>query len=173
MGHVVVPSGGGFVGNRRGALSISAVMSRAAAVTKLRARAHATGEEVASVPDLRSVPLEAGGATAIWEATETPARAVALPQLGEARERAIVEALLRPIDPCDGHRLGNERKEQEVCALFAALPVLEAMELHRRLRIARAGDAVAAAFARLVVERRQRLLAFLGEAPRRAALGRG
>lgn len=100
-------------------------------------------------------------------------RTAAVPALDAARERAIVEALLRPIDPNDGHRVGNERKEHELRALFAALPVLEAMELHRRLRVARADDAVVAAFGRLVVERRQRLLAFLGDARRREAIGRG
>jgi hypothetical protein len=107
--------------------------------------------------------------TPIWEATSVPARGAALPAVDAGREQAILEALLRPIDPNDGHRVGNDRKEHELRALFAALPMLEAMELHRRLRIARANDAVVAAFGRLVVERRQRLLAFLGDARRRAA----
>jgi hypothetical protein len=144
-------------------------MARAAAAMNLSVRAETMDERV---PGLRSVPLEVGDESAIWEAAPVTAHVVALPQVDAARERAIVEALLRPIDACEGHRVGNERKEHEVRALFAALPVLEAMELHRRLRIARAGDAVVAAFARLVVERRQRLLAFLGEARRRAALAR-
>lgn len=125
---------------------------------------------------LKSVPAEADGeevaGAPIWEETHRPIRAVALPSLSVVREREILEALVRPIDPHDGHRVGNDKKEQALMALFVAMPVLEAMELQRRLRVGRADDAVAAAFGRLVVERRQRLLAFLGDARRRAALAR-
>jgi len=116
---------------------------------------------------------EAAAAAPIWEATGASLRAASLPSVAAERERMILDVLLAPIAPLDGHRVGNDRKEARLRELFAALPVLEAMELHRRLRIARADDAVAVAFGRLVFERRQRLLTFLGEARRRTALARG
>lgn len=61
-------------------------------------------------------------------------------------------------------------KERALRDAFAALSIEAARVLHVRLSSPRTGDDVAAAFARLVPERRTRLLAFLGEARRRAAI---
>lgn len=61
------------------------------------------------------------------------------------------------------------RKEQELGAVFATLPALEAMVMHRRLSEPQPGDELAEKFARLVVDRRSRLLAFLADARRREA----
>ena len=62
------------------------------------------------------------------------------------------------------------RKERELAALFAALAPAEAAALQRRLSDARTD--LGARFARLVIERRSRLLAILADAPRRAAATR-
>ncbi|MDX2093972.1 MAG: hypothetical protein SFX73_39425 [Kofleriaceae bacterium] len=124
---------------------------------------------------LTSVPAETTtrASEPIWEEPTQPMRVAALPTLDPVRERELVATIIRPIDPRDGHRVGNDKREQDLMALFEALPVLEAMELQRRLRIGRADDVVAVAFGRLVVERRQRLMMFLGNARRRAAVARG
>lgn len=62
------------------------------------------------------------------------------------------------------------RKERELAERFAALSIVAAMTLHKRLASPRPDDALAQRFDRLVVERRARLLSFLGDARRRAAL---
>jgi hypothetical protein len=63
------------------------------------------------------------------------------------------------------------RKEAELRVLFGALRPIDAMALHKRLAHPRPGDLLAERFARLVIERRTRLLAFLGDARRREAIG--
>lgn len=63
-----------------------------------------------------------------------------------------------------------QRKERTLGQLFAALTVAEARALHRRLTIPTSDDPIAARFGRLVSDRQQRLLAFLADARRRAAL---
>jgi hypothetical protein len=62
------------------------------------------------------------------------------------------------------------RKEAELRTVFAALPVLDARALQTRLANPRVNDAVAVRFSRLVADRRARLLTFLADARRRAAL---
>ena len=65
----------------------------------------------------------------------------------------------------------HRRKEHLLGALFAALGASEAEALHERLSAtSRGDDRVAAQFGRLVVERRERLLAFLADARRREAI---
>ena len=66
--------------------------------------------------------------------------------------------------------LGFLRKEAELRAAFAALPVSAARALHARLANPRHGDLLATRFSGLVADRRARLLAFLGDARRREAL---
>lgn len=61
-------------------------------------------------------------------------------------------------------------KEHALGAVFARLPPLQARALHPRLANPREGDALAEAFARLVFDRRVRLLEFLAGARRRAAI---
>ena len=61
------------------------------------------------------------------------------------------------------------RKEKELGEAFAALPILDQRALHARLSIVREGDMLADKFNRLTLERRTRLLNFLGDARRRAA----
>ena len=83
---------------------------------------------------------------------------------------AIVEA---PLAPGETATTGFRRKEHELGAAFAALSVPEARALHRRLSNPSPDDALAQRFARLTLERRGRLLAFLADARRRAAMKGG
>jgi hypothetical protein len=84
-------------------------------------------------------------------------------------EAELIDLLRRPVPPGQA-RDGHAMKEREIGELFSRLGVLEAMALHRRLKCKAAGDELVAAFARLVEDRRARLLAFLGDARRRAAM---
>lgn len=85
-------------------------------------------------------------------------------------EAAILSTLTRAIDPGEGHREGNDRRERELAAMFARLEIVQAFDLGRRFDAARADDRLAQAFTRLVVDRRQRLRTFLADARRRQAL---
>lgn len=107
----------------------------------------------------------------IWEPPGTSTTPV-IPAIEIRSEATIIEVLERRVDPSEGHVAGNQRKEQELLHLFAALSLHEAWELRRRLAVARPADRLAAGFQRLVVERRGRLVAFLAGAGRRAALAR-
>jgi hypothetical protein len=82
----------------------------------------------------------------------------------------ILAVLDAPLDLGERAYDGYRRKERELGVLFAALPVLEARTLHARLADPRRGDALADHFHRLVADRRTRLLGFLADARRRAAL---
>lgn len=90
-----------------------------------------------------------------------------------SNEAAILETLERP--PLHGETLAvaYQRLEHQLAALLSALSIYEARELHRRLSHPTADDPIAARFARMIGERRQRLLTFLADAPRRAALQQG
>jgi hypothetical protein len=84
-------------------------------------------------------------------------------------EPSLLEILLRPV-ATGTSRDEHLRKEREIGELFARLAVIEAWTLHKRLANPSASDALASAFGRLILERRARLLAFLGDARRRAAI---
>jgi hypothetical protein len=62
------------------------------------------------------------------------------------------------------------KKEKQLGDAFAALPVFDQRALHGRLSSVRPGDLLAEKFNRLAPERRTRLLNFLGDARRRAAM---
>jgi hypothetical protein len=64
------------------------------------------------------------------------------------------------------------RKERELGAAFAALPILDQRALATRLAKPRAGDVLADKFGRLTAERRTRLINFLNDARRRAAMSK-
>jgi hypothetical protein len=108
----------------------------------------------------------------IWEPpaevrADPAAARVALPI-----EAEMIAIITRPIGSGEGHRLGHERKERELIALLDTLTPVEALVVRRRLAAARPDDAMAAAFSRLVVERRTRLLAFLDDTRRRRVVAR-
>lgn len=68
-------------------------------------------------------------------------------------ENEILSALRAPSAPGDRIETEFQRKEQELIMLFARLTVLDAMELHRRLRLDLATDPIATSFGRLIAER--------------------
>jgi hypothetical protein len=82
----------------------------------------------------------------------------------------LIAIISEPLRDGETAAAGFARKEAELRALFAGLRVLEAHALHRRLVHPRANDPVAIAFARLTAPRRLRLVEFLADARRRAAL---
>jgi hypothetical protein len=83
-------------------------------------------------------------------------------------EEEILQILRAPPEHGEAMQGAFSRKERELAAVFEALAPAAARELYRRLSSPRADDAVAASFARLVPERRGRLLAVLVSAHRRA-----
>lgn len=83
--------------------------------------------------------------------------------------RSIIDAITRPLRHDEGHKTGNDNKEREIRAMFALLTASEALALRRRLAADRTSDELVAAFKRLTMERRTRLLAFLSD-PRRGRL---
>jgi len=87
-------------------------------------------------------------------------------------EAAILDVLFGVV-PGESAAAGFARRELALRELFATLTIAESRMLHGRLRRRAPGDRLAARFARLILPRQQRLLAFLTEAPRRAALGLG
>ena len=83
---------------------------------------------------------------------------------------AILTILAAPLRAGETAHAGFRRKEYELGTLFGQLPVDDTRTLHARLGNPRDGDLVAQRFHLLTAERRARLVAFLADAPRRAAL---
>lgn len=90
--------------------------------------------------------------------------------IASSDDAALLAILEAPRHAGEPAALGFLRKEAELRAAFAALPVSAARALHARLANPRHGDLLAARFSGLVADRRARLLAFLGDARRREAL---
>lgn len=99
-------------------------------------------------------------------------RSVVTPPICELdRDAEILAVLATPSVASESTDAYHRRKEHLLGALFAALGAAEADALHGRLSTTpRADDRVAAQFGRLVLERRERLLAFLGDVRRREAI---
>jgi hypothetical protein len=87
----------------------------------------------------------------------------------ESRALAVLDAPAGPEEPIER---AFRRKEDELRALFGQLSAGEALALFRRLTLVCPTDILASRFARLVTDRRARLLAFLAAAPRREAIAR-
>lgn len=97
-----------------------------------------------------------------------PPTPVALNQTAEANLLAI---LIAPLLPGESALCGHQRKEHQLAAILANLSVGEARTLHQRLsRPAGAADLLASKFAALIHDRRCRLLAFIADTRRRAAV---
>ena len=90
-----------------------------------------------------------------------------------ATDATFIAILERAPDPSETLLTGFARKEAELRASFAALTVNEAREIHKRLSISHPSDLLAQKFKRLTAERRARLINFLADARRRAALANG
>ena len=85
-------------------------------------------------------------------------------------ERQLGQILASARQPGETIEAAYRRKEHELGEVFARLTPIEARELHRRLSNPAVGDVIATLFARLVAERRTRLLGFLAGARRRHAI---
>jgi hypothetical protein len=83
----------------------------------------------------------------------------------------ILAILDAPLHPGETALAGFARKEQELRDVFARLSVLESRATLSRLVTCKPSDDIARKFAGLTVERRGRLLSFLADARRRAAMG--
>ncbi len=86
-------------------------------------------------------------------------------------DQRIIATIHAPSDGVSAQAAYRE-KEHQVGAILAMLTVADAQSLHRRLTIPASDDPVAAAFARLTKDRRERLVQFLADARRRAAQNR-
>src|SRR5262245_37050589 len=86
-------------------------------------------------------------------------------------EEQILQVLRSPQRPRETVERAFARRERELAVVFETLDPVDAADLFRRLTRAKANDPVAMSFARLVPERRGRLLAALLAVPRRAAAG--
>ena len=111
--------------------------------------------------------------TSVWSGTRPaagPVPAVAPPPGPSPDDAPLLALLLAPARPGETAMQAFARKELELRTWFEPLTPVEALALQRRLSTPLPADPVALAFGRLVIERRHRLLAFLGDARRRAAL---
>jgi hypothetical protein len=106
----------------------------------------------------------------IWEptsganrpTTDAVRRGQAIPaSLPEPIEAEIAAVLAQPLAPGETYQQGHDRRERELRRLFAGLAVMPRYALRRRLERDGNDDALAAAFRRLVIERRLRLIAVL------------
>jgi hypothetical protein len=90
--------------------------------------------------------------------------------VASSNDAMVIGVLDAPLVPGETARAGFLRKEAELRAAFAQLPVASQRALHARLSNPRAGDQLAERFGRLTADRRTRLLTFLADARRREAL---
>lgn len=81
----------------------------------------------------------------------------------------LIAVLDTPLGLGETAHAGYARKEHELGSILASLSWQESRAMHLRLTQVKAGDELAAKFARLTIERRIRLLNFLADARRRAA----
>lgn len=86
-----------------------------------------------------------------------------------ACEPEVMAILTRTAAAGETIEVAYRRKEQALARVFGALSADDARVVHRRLSEARTDDTLAQQFARLVIDRRMRLLAILADAPRREA----
>jgi hypothetical protein len=128
---------------------------------------HAFRTRSVEPPASRLVPQRCPAEAAQPQSSWAPVVPQASPLEVEGRALAVLEA---PADPAEPIELAFRRKEHELRTLFGVLSSGEALVLFRRLTLACPDDNLASKFARLVAERRARLLAFLEAAPRREAL---
>ena len=86
-----------------------------------------------------------------------------------ADEPRILDILTSAPEPGETIDAAYKRKERELAEAFTALARTDAAALYKRFTEPHAGDELARRFARLVIDRRTRLLAILADAPRREA----
>lgn len=99
-------------------------------------------------------------AISIWEPPGVTATKATAP-VEIPCEAALIATIEAPLRSGETHRVGGDRKERELARLIDTLTPAQMLALGTRLSNASAGDALAAAFGRLLVERRVRLTAYL------------
>ncbi len=104
--------------------------------------------------------------TSLWEPLAPPAPRAPSPTLSADHERTLVAIVLRPLSPGETHAAGYATRERELCAALLALPPIELLAFRNRITASRPDDVLAAAFARMTIDRRQRIVAFAARAPR-------
>jgi hypothetical protein len=129
----------------------------------------ADGARTANAPSIWSAVDHAISPNSTDHARAT-ARSVA--PLAPALEAELLSILTRPLAPGESHQRGSANRESELYAVLGRLDVAQAFQLGRRLDAARPGDVLVAAFGRMLIERRQRIRAFVADTRRRVALGR-
>jgi hypothetical protein len=129
-------------------------------------RSHIPKLRLVIVEPLWSAPPVEDGALTTSQVLHVPIESVS-----HEIETKIVAVLRRPRNVNESHAEYGTNREAELCAVLAELDVTRAFHLRRRLETARADDLLSSSFQRLVVDRRQRLLRFLGDARRRSVLG--
>ncbi len=154
---------------------IAAIRNCEAVVAADASRPTATSDADAAVVAIRNAGVSDAAANnaavvhvpssnACWR----PPTPVALNHAAEANLLAILTA---PLLIGESALRGYQRKEHQLVAILANLSVGEARSLHQRLsRPAVADDLLASKFAALIHERRGRLLAFIADTRRRAAI---
>ena len=108
---------------------------------------------------------EQAPALSIWEppaVQQAKAGAVAIPI-----EPQLIDLIAAPLHRDENFRTGNDRREHEIAALLAQLTPVQSLALSKRLAVNAANDPLVTAFGRLLVERRNRLVAFLDRRRRR------
>lgn len=108
--------------------------------------------------------------SSIWEpvsgAAPSPSAATSAPIPIEGE---ILGVIVQPLEAGETHRGHNDRKERELLAVLDRLTPIEALTLHRRLISPHPQDPLVQAFGRLVVDRRNRVIAFIADTRRRIA----
>ena len=102
--------------------------------------------------------------------TAEPATLCTRTTVASSSDAALIGILDAPLQLGETAREGFLRKEAELRAAFASLPVATQRALHARLANPRLGDALATTYSGLAADRRTRLLTFLADARRREAL---
>ena len=82
----------------------------------------------------------------------------------------LISILETDVAPYETALVGFARKEAEMKTVMATLSIVESMGLHKRLSNPQPTDKVAAKLGRFTVERRARIIQFLGDARRRIAI---
>jgi len=118
---------------------------------------------VARVPARLALPSEV-------EQPPTPVEVLPPKPTPTACDPELIAILDAPLHAGETAAAGFARKERELGAAFAKLTILAAYALRKRLANPLRDDVLAEKFARLTVERRNRLLQFLADVRRRAAL---
>ena len=127
---------------------------------------------VAAAPVDKPRRLEVMSDSTVWTSPQGDDAATAAdePQLPQEVVDAVMNALRAPLQPGATAQMANALKEQAIGTLLDQLTVDESRWLRKRLSRKDPSDALCKEFSMLMLERQQRLLQFLADAPRRDAI---